>query len=33
MPTYVGQPLKRFEDPPLVIGQGAYVDERLLCSP
>ena len=27
MTTYTGQPLKRFEDPRLVSGQGAYVDD------
>ena len=27
MTTYTGQPLKRFEDPKLVSGQGSYVDD------
>ena len=27
MATYVGKPLKRFEDPRLVTGQGTFVDD------
>ena len=27
MTTYTGQPIKRFEDPKLVSGQGSYVDD------
>ena len=30
MATYVGRPLKRFEDPRLVTGQGAFVDDLRL---
>ena len=30
MATYVGRPLKRFEDPRLVTGQGSYVDDVAL---
>ena len=25
--SYIGQPLKRFEDPRLLTGQGAFVDD------
>jgi aerobic carbon-monoxide dehydrogenase large subunit len=31
MATYVGQPLKRFEDPRLVQGQGTFVDDLQLA--
>ncbi len=30
MATYVGRPLKRFEDPRLVTGQGSFVDDLRL---
>src|SRR2546427_797988 len=30
MTTYVGRPLKRFEDPRLMTGQGAFVDDLRL---
>ena len=30
MPTYVGKPLKRFEDPRLLTGQGSFVDDLRL---
>jgi CO/xanthine dehydrogenase Mo-binding subunit len=30
MTTYVGRPLKRFEDPRLLTGQGAFVDDLRL---
>jgi carbon-monoxide dehydrogenase large subunit len=30
MTTYVGRPLKRFEDPRLVTGQGSFVDDLRL---
>ena len=30
MATYVGKPLKRFEDPRLVTGQGSFVDDLTL---
>ena len=28
--SYIGQRMKRFEDPPLVQGQGSYVDDKKL---
>ena len=28
--TFVGQPVKRFEDPRLLTGQGSYVDDLTL---
>ena len=27
---YIGQRMKRFEDPPLLMGQGSYVDDKKL---
>ena len=27
---YIGQRMKRFEDPPLLMGQGSYVDDKNL---